>query len=164
MLGRSALKFSAESLGMFWKIHTSQPRPFSSLRARSANFNDCVKLVGVNSTITEKTKVVHSLIHISSERPFRTPNVSYASKIALDTIVRVKGDEARRKMRDLLASCEGNHLTASLCGYILEPYAVSLLDEVESLTAGNSSTATRSLDHPRSGLTSHLLPNVLRTE
>ena len=68
---KDALKFSAESLGMFWKIHTSQPRPFSSLRAGSTKLQRLrERLVGVKWPLrsTEKTKVVHSLIHISSER------------------------------------------------------------------------------------------------
>jgi hypothetical protein len=37
-------------------------------------------------------------------------------------------------MRDLLNSCEGNPLTAALCGYIFEPYAIELLDRGGTFT------------------------------
>jgi hypothetical protein len=44
----------------------------------------------------------------------------------LDSIVEYKGTEAKRKIRELLASSAGNPLTAALCGYIFEPYAVEM--------------------------------------
>ncbi|RKP15961.1 hypothetical protein ROZALSC1DRAFT_18145, partial [Rozella allomycis CSF55] len=53
----------------------------------------------------------------------------YASQKALDIIVRNKGKEARGRMSELLESCQGNPLTAALCGYIFEPYAIELLEK-----------------------------------
>jgi hypothetical protein len=37
-------------------------------------------------------------------------------------------------MRDLLASCAGNPLSAALCGYIFEPYAIELLERGGTFT------------------------------
>jgi hypothetical protein len=47
----------------------------------------------------------------------------------LDIIVANKGAEAKHKMAELLESSAGNPLTASLCGYIFEPYAFELLEK-----------------------------------
>jgi hypothetical protein len=44
-------------------------------------------------------------------------------------IVRHKGNEAKRRMSELLAFCQGNPVIAALCGYIFEPYAIELLEE-----------------------------------
>jgi hypothetical protein len=55
--------------------------------------------------------------------------VCYASQAA-HVIIRKKGDEAKYRMREILASCEGNPLTAALwCCYIFEPYAIELLEK-----------------------------------
>jgi hypothetical protein len=60
--------------------------------------------------------------------------VCYASQTALNIIVRLKGIEAMRRMRGLLASCNGNPLSAALCGYIFEPYAIELLERGGTFT------------------------------
>jgi hypothetical protein len=96
---------------------------------RQCELNDCIKIVGLNSTITDKSKVVHSLVHITSTHPFTKSSVSYASATALDIIVANKGAEAKHKMAELLESSAGNPLTASLCGYIFEPFAFELLEK-----------------------------------
>ncbi|KAF0713749.1 Aste57867_4226 [Aphanomyces stellatus] len=95
---------------------------------KQCELDDCIKIIGLDSTITEKSKVVHSLVHITSEAPFTTSSVCYASGVALGIIVRIKGVEAKQKMQQLLQSCEGNPLIASLCGYIFEPYTFDLLE------------------------------------
>jgi hypothetical protein len=93
------------------------------------SLDDCIKKIGINSTITEKSKVVHLLVHVTSTAPHTDSSVRYASQEALNVIVRKKGNEAKRRMSELLASCEGNPLTAALCGYIFEPYAIELLEK-----------------------------------
>lgn len=49
--------------------------------------------------------------------------------ILVDIIVRNKGQEAKTRMRQLLESCAGNPLTAALCGYIFELYAIEMLEK-----------------------------------
>ena len=98
------------------------------------SLDDCIKAIGMNSEITDKSKVIHSLVHMTSEPPFTRSSVCYASPTALNMIVQKKASEARNKMRDLLASCEGNPLTAALCGYIFEPYAIELLEKGGNFT------------------------------
>jgi hypothetical protein len=78
--------------------------------------DDCIKKIGMDSAITDKSKVIHSLIHVELVHPFTTSSVRYASPTALNIIVQYKGIEAKRRMRALLASCDGNSLTAALCG------------------------------------------------
>lgn len=95
---------------------------------------DCIKIIGLNSTNTDESKAVHSLVHVTSALPFTDSSVTYASQTALDFIVANKGVEAKRKMAELLASCEGNPLTAALCGYIFEPYALDLLERGGTFT------------------------------
>jgi hypothetical protein len=58
-----------------------------------------------------------------------------ASQIALNIIVPHKGDEAKRRMRELLASYKGNPLIAVLCAYIFEPDAIEFLENGGRLSA-----------------------------
>jgi hypothetical protein len=81
-----------------------------------------------------KSKAVHSLVHITSIHPFTESSVRYASAEAFDIIVQQKGEEARLQMRQLLASCKGNPLTAALCGYIFESYAIESLEKGRKFT------------------------------
>ena len=115
------------------------PRALLEAACKQCDLKDCTKIIGLDSTINE---VVHSLIHITSVSPYTESSVCYASKVALDLIVRNKGDEFKFKMRELLVSCEGNSLSAALCGYIFEPYAIELLEkggtfECRELVHGN---------------------------
>jgi hypothetical protein len=96
---------------------------------RGCSLDDCVKQIGLHSTITEKSKVVHRLVHIRSEPPFRESSVCYASAVALDMIIRNKGTEAKKKMRELLEACEGNPLIAAFCGHIFEAHAIEELEK-----------------------------------
>jgi hypothetical protein len=112
-------------------LEVTSDNPIELLQAacRQCELNDCIKIIGLNSTITDKSKVVHSLVHINSTHPFTKSSVSYASETALDIIVANKGAEAKHKMAELLESSAGNPLTASLCGYIFEPFAYELLEK-----------------------------------
>lgn len=115
---------------------------------KQCDLNDCIKIIGLNSTITDKSKAVHSLVHVTSTSPFTDSSVTYASQTALDIIVANKGVEAKRKMAELLASCEGNPLTAALCGYIFEPYAMDLLERGGTFTCRQLAHGnTRNLPH-----------------
>ena len=111
----------------------------------------------MNSTITEKSSVVHALVHITSTSPFKQSSVCFASQTALDIIVEKKGRAAKLRMADLLDSCEGNPLTAALCGYIFEPYTLELLEKggtflCHQLKHGNSRSESieSTLDIPKS--------------
>ena len=113
-----------------------EPTKLLQAACKECNLDDCIKIIGLDSIITDKSKVVHSLVHITSAPftepfalPFTEPSVIFASNTALSIIVQNKGTEAKRKMVDLLASCEGNPLTAALCGYIFEPHALELLEK-----------------------------------
>ena len=108
---------------------TDNPKALLEAACKECELDDCIKTIGLNSTITDKSKVVHSLVHITSTHPFTKSSVSYASATALDIIVANKGAKAKHKMAELLESSAGNPLTASLCGYIFEPYAFELLEK-----------------------------------
>jgi hypothetical protein len=112
-----------------FEVTTQPPTELLKAACKQCKLKDCTMMIGLNSTITEKSKIVHSLIHVTSGFPFTSSSVCYASLTALKIIVRNKGDEAKRKMRNMLASCEGNPLTATLCGYIFEPYTIELLEK-----------------------------------
>ena len=96
---------------------------------RRCSLDDCMEVIGLSSSIKETSKVVHALVHVTSSYPFTDSSVSFASEVALRTIVRKKWKEAVRDMRILLEACDGNPLSASLCGYIFEPYAIELLEK-----------------------------------
>ncbi len=66
---------------------------------------------------------------MTSTDPFTKPIVQYASAKAMDIIVHKHNLQDKHKMRRLLASCEGNPLTAALRGYIFEQHAIELLEK-----------------------------------
>jgi hypothetical protein len=110
------------------EVTTQSPREMLEAACSSCSLDDCIKKIGLNSTITEHSNVVHLLVHVTSTTPYTNSSVCFASQTALDIIVREKGKEAKCKMRELIAACEGNRLTAALCGYIFEPHAIELLE------------------------------------
>jgi hypothetical protein len=105
------------------------PTAILGAACKKCSLDNCIEEIGIDSAITDKSKVIHSLVHITSAPPFETSSVCYASQAALNIIVQHKEQKARLRMRDLLASCEGNPLTAALCGYIFEQYAIELLEK-----------------------------------
>jgi hypothetical protein len=108
------------------EVTTQPPTEMLEAACTDCSLDDCIKKIGINSTITE---VVHLLVHVTSSPPYTNSSVCYASQTALNIIVRQKGNEAKHRMSELLASCQGNPLTAALCGYIFEPYAIELLEK-----------------------------------
>jgi hypothetical protein len=111
------------------EVARDNPTKLLQAECKLCDLDDCIKIVGLESSITEKSKIVYSLVHIQSDLPFTEPSVTFASQTALAIIVEIKGKEAKLKIKELLASCEGNPLTAALCGYIFEPYAIELLEK-----------------------------------
>jgi hypothetical protein len=91
--------------------------------------DDCMQAVGIDLELTPKSKTVHSLIHVDSDHPYTKSIVRYASPTALNMIVHQWGVQARGKMRALISACNGNPLTAALCGYVFEQYAIELLEK-----------------------------------
>jgi hypothetical protein len=127
------------------EIQTQNPTQILESACTDCSLDDCIKKIGLNSTITEKSKVIHSLIHITSTYPFTNPSVFYASPTALNIIVKNKGYEAKQRIREFLTGSEGNVLIAALCGYIFEPYAIELLEKggtftCRQLVSGNKRT------------------------
>ena len=112
-------------------LEVTSRNPIQLLEAACADcsLDDCIKKIGLDSTITDKSKVVHALVHITSSDPYTEASVCFASETALNIIVRKKGDEAKRQLKDLFTSSQGNPLTAALCGYIFEPYAIEMLEK-----------------------------------
>jgi hypothetical protein len=108
---------------------TKNPTKILEAACRNCSLEECMMYIGLDSELREKSvKVIHSLIHMTSTHPFTEPSVCYASQAAMRIIVEMKGLRDKHKMQNLLESCEGNPLTASLCGYIFEPYAIEVLE------------------------------------
>jgi hypothetical protein len=130
------------------QLTTETPKEIIEAACKACSLDDCIQIVGMNSTITEKSKAVHSLVHITSAHPFRKSSVCYASQTALDVIVREKGEDVKVKMYALVPTCEGNPLIASLCGRIFEQYAIELLEkggtfDCRELLSGKAKTIPR---------------------
>lgn len=106
-----------------------EPTKLLEAACKQCDLDDCIKIIGLDSTIIDKSKVVHSLVHMTSEHPFTESSVKFASQTALDIIIEYKGPEAKCKMSELLASCAGNSLTAALFEYIFEPHAIDMLQK-----------------------------------
>lgn len=124
---------------------TKPPTAMLKEACTDCSLDDCIKKIGINSTITEKSKVIHSLVQVTWAPPFTNSSVRYASPTALNIIVRQKGIETMLGMRHLLASCDGNPLIAALCGHIFELCTIDLLEKggtfaCRQLSHGNSKT------------------------
>jgi hypothetical protein len=111
------------------EITTDNPIKLLEKACKQCDIIDCIKIIGRDNEITDKSKVIHSLVHIITSNPFTECSVYYASKTAMDIIIANNNIGAKLKMSHLLQSCEGNPLMASLCGYIFEPFAIELLEK-----------------------------------
>jgi hypothetical protein len=80
-------------------LEVARDNPTKLLQAacKLCDLDDCVKIIGLESSITEKSKIVHSLVHMKSALPFTEPSVTFASQTALAIIVEIKGKEAKLK-------------------------------------------------------------------
>jgi hypothetical protein len=108
---------------------TQSPKLMLESACKKCSLDDCIREIGMDSAITDKSKVIHSLVHMTSDPPFTNSSVCYASPTALNIIVKYRGDEAKCRMRTLLSACNRNPLTAALCGYVFEQYAIELLEK-----------------------------------
>ncbi|KAI8894625.1 hypothetical protein BC833DRAFT_651928 [Globomyces pollinis-pini] len=140
-------------------LEDTRHNPTALLQAacKQCKLKDCIKIVGLDSTITDKAKAVHSLVHITSTHPFTKSSVSYASETALDIIVANKGIDAKQKILELLESSAGNPLTASLCGYIFEPFAIELLEKGGKFTCRQLVSGKKKKLNPASNPTESVL-------
>ncbi|KAH9150260.1 hypothetical protein AeRB84_006863 [Aphanomyces euteiches] len=93
------------------------------------DFSDCLKVVIWDSTLTRSSNVMHTLVHITSNEPFMTAEVCFASQAALDNIVHRNMIYAKRNMEQLLSSCKNHSLRAALCGRAFEIYAMEMLEK-----------------------------------
>jgi hypothetical protein len=126
---RYRLEILGENPRLVFEDTRYEPKKLLQAACKQCNLDDCIKIIGLDSTISDKSKVVHSLVHMTSALPFTESSVKFASQAALDIIVQEKRTEAKLKMRELLDSCAGNPLTAALCGYIFEPHAIDMLEK-----------------------------------
>ncbi len=103
---------------------TQTPTNILEAACRNISLKKCIKEIGLNSEISDKSKVVHSLIHMTSTSPFTNSSVQYASPTAMNIIVREHELAAKHEKLELLQSCAGNPLIAALRGYIFEQLVI----------------------------------------
>ncbi|KAL7479505.1 hypothetical protein ACHAW6_005231 [Cyclotella cf. meneghiniana] len=111
------------------EVRTKTPTAILEAACSDCSLADCIKNLGINSSMTEKSKAVHSLVHMTSNPPFTKSSMELASPTARNIIVQCKAVTARHKMQELLASCEWNPVAAALCRYIFEQDAIELLEK-----------------------------------
>jgi hypothetical protein len=113
------------------EVTTSEPTKILNVACIHCSLEECSMQIELNSTIPEKSKGIHSLIHMNSRSPFTVSETSvcYASPAALKTIAKRKKVEARREMKYYLSCSDGSHLKAELYGYVRESYALELLEK-----------------------------------
>ena len=106
---------------------TSSPRYLLDETCTDSCLDDCLELINLNVTMTDKSPVIEFLVHMKSDAPFTEFSVCFSSSTALDIIVQRRGFEARRRFAELLPACEYNPLVAALCERIFKAYAIELL-------------------------------------
>jgi hypothetical protein len=96
----------------------------------ACTLGDCVKEIGINATITEKSKAIHSLNHITSIPLFTELSMQYASPPALNNIVQFNREKTNKNYMAFLSHVKVvlslPHTT--LCGHIFDVYAIELLE------------------------------------
>ncbi|POM63627.1 Crinkler (CRN) family protein [Phytophthora palmivora] len=95
------------------------------------SLDDTISMVSVDSPVSQSAKHVQRLIQMQSEEPYREykKKVVYASELAVEVVAEKKWRLDSINMQCHLGSCYGNSLAQSLCSFILEPYALDLLDQ-----------------------------------
>ncbi len=91
----------------------------------------CLRIGSAELVVSPKNPIAHRLVHIKSQYPYNrlSSNAVFASATALNTMIYEHGKISKYRMEQLLATCEGNPLTASLCGLIFEPFAMEMLEK-----------------------------------
>jgi hypothetical protein len=124
---------------------TKTPTTILNAACAACSLDDCMKIIGIDSCITENSKASHALVHIASESPFTTSSMDFASPTAKSIIIKFKTGAAKNKIQELLAYVEGNPVAAVLCGYIFERHAIEVLEKggtftYRKLVRGNTQT------------------------
>jgi hypothetical protein len=139
------------------EITENSPTQILKEACSDCTLDNCIRKIGIHSRITESSKSLHALVHMTSVSPYTESSVCYASPTAVEIIVREKRIRSKCEIRELLESSEGNPLIASLCGYIFEPYAIELLEKggpfkCRELVRGNTNPkpAETELEIPKS--------------
>jgi len=109
------------------EVRTKEPTTILNAACTECSLEDC--MIGIGSSITEKSEASHALVHITSESPFTTSSLDFASPTAKSIIIKFKTGASKQKIQELLAYVEGNPVAAVLCGYIFERYAIELLEK-----------------------------------
>jgi hypothetical protein len=108
---------------------TSEPRAILDAACAQYSLEHYTRIVDVDSIITEHSKVIHSLVHITSSAPFTKFSVRFSSQTAVEIIIRKHKDDAKLNLAKLLSSYIRTPLIDALCGYLFEPYALKKLEE-----------------------------------
>jgi hypothetical protein len=107
--------------------------PTELLRAawHACTLDDCIKITSPDSTITEKSKVIHAVVHIASAYPYTEDlsSVVFASQTALDILAEKHRVEIKKRLRSSLEPLLQSPITAALSGHIFEHYALELLEK-----------------------------------
>ena len=129
----------------------------------TCSLNDCITLVGLNTPITEKSNIIHSLVHMISEKPFEKYSIRYASPTALKMVAKRNENEVKQNFLNLLSSYEGEPLTAALCGYIFEPYALDRLVKGGQFTWRTCKKKDRKMRKPNNNDLIEIKPSARKT-
>jgi hypothetical protein len=104
-------------------------------------------MVGSNSfRIHEKSKVMHSLIHITSTAPYTQPSVLFASDRAIEIFCKIKETKERSKMFGLLSLTQEISLVSQIRGKIFELYVIGKLEQGGQFSCRALSTNKRKHD------------------
>ena len=115
------------------------------------DLQDCTKIIGFNSKVSDKHKLPHVIVHMSSSEPHTGRWVQYASNPAMATIIRLKRVDARRNMPSLLESCQDMPHAAALCGHIFEDHALDLLQKGGTFRCRQLFQGKTRVQKPRNG-------------
>ncbi len=96
---------------------------------KSCTLDQCFSAVGEHGTIGDKSlDILHRIVHLISESPYRKCVLAFASSAALDVIIYQHGLNNKRKLLTLLKSDEGISRLAATYGLFYEPYAMDQLE------------------------------------
>jgi hypothetical protein len=153
---------------LIFEDRTKSPNEILNAACTACSLDDCMKIIGIDTSITENSKASHALVHISSKSPFTKHSMKFASASAKRIIIKFKTGTAKNKIQELLAYVEGSNVASVLCGYIFERHAIEVLEKggtftYRKLVRGNTRTPPdEEMDIPPS--TKIVDDQVLRTQ
>jgi len=105
-------------------------KPEDIIHAACARFDltASLRVIGPNVPLTGNTQVLHRLVHMQSEKPYKEFSNHLASEYVVQAIARQVKIQARQDNDRLIAAYDGKHVLAPVIGHIFQVWAFEQIE------------------------------------